>query len=351
MRQLDGLRALSVAAVAWSHWRPDLYSSPWLSWGELGVETFFVISGFLITGILLDNRSETERPFILRQFYIRRALRIFPLFYLTLLVACLFQAHDTQAWPWHAGYLSNVYIYLHGWGGRLGHFWSLAVEEQFYLCWPFLMIFLPRRFLLPAVVAAIGIAPIFELAMARVSHSSDAAANLLMPSCLDALGMGALLAVAGRNGYPVGRIANMILAAGIVGRLLCHVFHAPDALGRLADDGILGWLVYRAAEGFSGMPGRILQCRPLVYLGKISYGLYIFHNLAGSLWDGILAITGDPHWLTVFYQQPACRVVANAALTIALASYSWHRFEQPLNALKRKFPYPKEQPPAAAVRP
>ncbi len=160
LRQLDGLRALSVAAVAWSHWRAYWFRESSVPWAEFGVETFFVISGFLITGILLDNRSESSKPFVLRQFYARRFLRIFPLFYATLVIGFVLRADSLrQTLFWHAGYLSNIYFYLWGWCGQLSHFWSLAVEEQFYLFWPLLMIFLPKRFLLPAILAGIGFAP------------------------------------------------------------------------------------------------------------------------------------------------------------------------------------------------
>src|SRR5882757_1220817 len=130
--QLDGLRALSVAAVAWSHWRASWLPKTYIPWGELGVATFFVISGFLITGILLDHRTDGSRPLVLRQFYARRFLRIFPLFYAALIVALLLRADGmSETWHWHASYLSNIYFYLLGWHGQMSHFWSLAVEEQF----------------------------------------------------------------------------------------------------------------------------------------------------------------------------------------------------------------------------
>src|SRR6267378_3887835 len=91
LRQLDGLRALSVAAVAWSHWRAYWNPKPSIFPGaEFGVETFFVISGFLITGILLDNRAETSKISILKQFCVRRFLRIFPLFYAAIVLGLLF---------------------------------------------------------------------------------------------------------------------------------------------------------------------------------------------------------------------------------------------------------------------
>jgi peptidoglycan/LPS O-acetylase OafA/YrhL len=343
LRQLDGLRALSVAAVAWSHWRAYWFRDSSVPWAEFGVETFFVISGFLITGILLDNRSESSKPLVLRQFYARRFLRIFPLFYATLLIGLVLRADSMgQTWYWHAGYLSNFYFYLWGWCGQLSHFWSLAVEEQFYLFWPLLMIFLPKRFLLPAILAGIGFAPVFETAMDSLYpwHSVQVSASVLMPSCMDALGMGALLAYGIRNKFRMQRLAWMLLLAGIAGYALCHHFDAFKPAGRLAEDCVLGWLVYSAAAGFRGPFGWFLGCPPMNYLGKISYGLYVIHNFAVSICTFLIFRFGSPDWVVRLYNIPVVRILAFTGVTVGLAAYSWHRFEKPINNLKRKFPYP-----------
>ena len=340
LRQLDGLRALSVAAVAWSHWW--VFSKSLVPWGELGVETFFVISGFLITGILLDNRSDAARPFILKQFYARRFLRIFPLFYATLIVALIWGANGvSESWYWHAGYLSNIYFYFWGWQGQLSHFWSLAVEEQFYLFWPLFMVFLPNRFLLPAILASIAIAPIFEIGMNLFFPGySNVSASVLMPSCMDALGMGALLAYGVRKNYPMKRIVFALLLIGLTGYVFWGFSSKFAPVGRLAEDCILGWLVFSATEGFRGPFGWLLECPPLNYLGKISYGLYVFHNFAASMTMHMILLFRSPPWLMKLYDIPSVRILIFAGLTIGLASYSWHRFEKPINDLKRKFPYP-----------
>jgi len=343
LRQLDGLRALAVAAVAWSHWSAYWFPKTSLPWAEFGVETFFVISGFLITGILLDNRSGTSKPLVLKQFYARRFLRIFPLFYAALFIAFILQADGVaQTWHWHASYLSNVYFYLRGWHGQLSHFWSLAVEEQFYLFWPLLMIFLPARRILPAILISVGIAPFFETAMDFLcpGHSPQVSARVLMPSCMDALGMGALLAYGIRNKFPMQRLAWMLLLVGISSCALCGFFTTFKPISRLAEDCILGWLVYSAARGFRGPFGWFLECAPMNYLGRISYGLYIIHNFAVSICMSVIVLLGSPAWLVKLYDIPALRILAFAGLTIGLASYSWHRFEKPINNLKRKFPYP-----------
>ena len=137
--QLDGLRAVAVAAVAWSHWERDYQAG--IPFGA-GVHLFFVLSGFLITRILLDVRQASDRGAAIRAFYIRRALRIFPAFYVTLLLAWIAGVPLVrESLAWHATYLSNVWIFqMDQWPGSISHLWSLAVEEQFYLAWPFLIL-------------------------------------------------------------------------------------------------------------------------------------------------------------------------------------------------------------------
>ena len=344
LRQLDGLRALSVAAVAWSHWRQCWTQVPSILPGaEFGVETFFVISGFLITGILLDNRSESSRPAILKQFYIRRCLRIFPVFYATILVGLLLDVTSLrESWGWHVAYISNVFFYQFGWQGSLSHFWSLAVEEQFYFFWPLLLLFLPSRWLRPAILTAVLVAPFYALAM-NASLRGNPTASILMPSCMSALGMGAFLAWSARNGVAMRPFKQWLLCLGLFGVAIWRGCGCPAAfhpLNRLAEDCILGWLVYSAAEGFGGLAGAMLAWAPVNYLGKISYGLYIFHNFAASALLGLMEWLNHPLWLEKIYAIPSCRVLMYAAGTVGLASLSWFCFEKPINDQKRKFPYP-----------
>ncbi len=350
LRGLDGLRALSVACVAWYHWRPSWFSGSSVPWAGLGVQTFFVISGFLITGILLDQRSEAARPLILKRFYVRRVLRIFPLFYATLLIAFFAGARGvTETWSWHASYLSNIYFYRWGWLGQLSHFWSLAVEEQFYLFWPLLMIFLPVRFILPSILLSIVGARVFELGMTAAYPGLNAA--LLMPSCMSALGMGALLAYGDRRQFPMKAIASGLLLLAVTGYALWHLSGRFQPIGRTAWDCALGWLVYSSARGFRGPFGWLLDSAPLRYLGRISYGLYMLHNFAGAIWWQGARWLGSPAFLGRIYSVPALRIIGLAALTIGLASLSWHLFERPINDLKRWFPYPDREEPRAGLEP
>lgn len=342
LRQLDGLRALAVANVAWFHWRLMFHPSHALLPGAgFGVETFFVISGFLITGILLDNRC-VEPLLALRQFYARRFLRIFPLFYATIVIGCLFKAKGiADIWYWHASYLSNVYFFREGWQGQASHFWSLAVEEQFYLLWPFLVLMLPTRFLFAAIVGCISVAPFFATCM-NTMQSGPPDAAVLMPSCMSALGMGALIAYLVRRVHAPALVMRWLLAAGLAGAILWHSFGCPKFLepfDRLGEDCVLGWLVFTVARGFSGPIGWFLEWAPINYLGKISYGLYVIHNFAERLVLKMIVTLGSPHWMVSPFHTVAGHILFLLAVTVGLASLSWHLFEKPINSLKRFFPY------------
>jgi peptidoglycan/LPS O-acetylase OafA/YrhL len=346
MRQLDGLRALCVAAVAWSHWRAYFGLPQQIFPGaELGVETFFVLSGFLITGILLDNRSQGWRPLVLKQFYIRRFLRIFPVFYVVLALALLLDATGIRStWMWHAGYASNIYFYFHGWLGSLSHFWSLAVEEQFYIVWPLFILAIPARWLPPGILLTMLAAPVYAIYMtANHPGVSWITPSVLTPSCFSALGMGALVAYLVRNSSNPKTTLQWFLFAGLVGLSLWFAASAPlwlKPFARLAEDMVFGWLVFSVAGGVRGPVGWFLQCAPVSYLGRISYGIYIIHNFARSLVDNAVIKLGHPQWLDWLYAHPPVDIALLIFTTVGLASLSWHLYEKRLNDLKRFFPYP-----------
>jgi len=355
LAQLDGLRALAVTSVAWSHWAPGRYSLG-LPLGT-GVQLFFVLSGFLISGILLDakagepNQSVSGRFAIWRSFYARRFLRIFPLYYAVLMVTFLLGVSPiTHTWKWHVTYLSNFfYVQQGGWGHMIDPFqpfWSLAVEEQFYLVWPFLILLLTRRTLLKVLIGMILIAPVFRITMYWMGVQEDMI-HLLPFSCMDSLGIGSLFAYMMR--YPIGavwqadRVSRLCLLLGLPGcvgfALLERISHGSFVARSIGHFWLVlfyGWIVCWAATGSKGLAGLFLQSRPIAYVGKISYGLYVFHLFAILAIPAIASQIGLGETLAA---SVPLKVVSNALFTMILAMASWHLFEAPINKLKRYFPY------------
>jgi peptidoglycan/LPS O-acetylase OafA/YrhL len=357
MPQLDALRALAVISVAWAHWMPANYHFN-LPFGIAGVQLFFVLSGYLITGILLRCRSDddTEKPdakptdrfFAMRSFYARRFLRIFPLYYGVLVIALIANiANMRSEWGWHAAYLSNFYFYIQGaFTWPIGHFWSLAVEEQFYLVWPWAIVFLPYRWLKPLIVALIAIAPLFRMAgIFFATASQQKFVGTLPIGSLDALGAGALLALFGVSSSAGKQFAK-------VGLLVCLPLWIVLQIGHDLQGEVLGpiqqtvmilffvWLIAKTAIGFEGWAGQLLTNPSLIYLGKISYGLYVLHNLAP------IPLAAVVDWLRLpagIYNHLFFRLLPLSIGTVAGASLSWFLYEKPLNDLKKYFPYKPRQ--------
>jgi peptidoglycan/LPS O-acetylase OafA/YrhL len=351
MKQLDGLRAFAVFAVLYVHYLPD--KKYWLfgiNWGDFAVRLFFVLSGFLITGILLKCRqyvtSGQQTPLlVLRQFYIRRFLRIFPLFYLTLAVAAVINISPVrETIYWHILYLSNFYVaYLGSWPGSVSHLWSIAVEEQFYLIWPWLIIFVSKKMLLPTILSLIIIGPLFRLAGGAFGLN-DFAIHTLTPGVIDTLGFGALLAYLKYRGESnITKIfTNSCILIGFPLLVFIEYLNYKDNSSIVASifhDTALGltftWLIAQAARGFRGIIGKILEFSPIVYLGKISYGIYVIHLFVRIGFDKLIQDSSlsayIPHWslIILFY----------TGVTVILAVISWHIFEKPINELKKFFPY------------
>jgi peptidoglycan/LPS O-acetylase OafA/YrhL len=348
MAQLDALRAIAVAGVLYFHFYQKSVA-PGLPWGSLGVQLFFVLSGFLITDILLGLRDRDDRPpgrlHRLRQFYIRRSLRIVPLAYFVIIGTAVLNVpamRDTL--PWNLTYTSNIYFSSRGaWNGVASHLWSLAVEEQFYLLWPWLMLFLPGRYLLPAIVGTILIAPLY-LTGGILVGLNPVALVALTPACLDKLGMGALLAflrykrpsqfqkLAYQPAYRWAGVVALPILIALIWPAHRHWLWAP--ISSLAVSIFFAWFVHRAASGFDGVWGWLLETRPFAYCGRISYGIYVYHNFM------FIAVP----WLLRRYAMPypqhrVTEFAMYVCATFVVAACSWVFFEQPVNNFRQRFGY------------
>lgn len=325
--QLDGMRGLAIflvllahSAIAFTH----VSAFRWVeNYGNLGVQLFFVLSGFLITRILLDTK---DTPHFFRNFFVRRALRIYPLYYALLafvVFSGLVHQHGVRWWPYIL-YLSNI---IYGAGTEpspLAPAWSLAVEEQFYLVWPFVVSVLSRRGLARLCVIIIVGAVGLRLTGVLQFH------NTLLQ--LDSLAAGALVACR------FDHIASWRSPASFVACLLPlglslpigfwnNVSQTIQALGGAAllivllDDKVFISRVFRAPA--------------LRYLGKISYGVYLLNSVVFAAFlrsrIGISVIERGS-----FLAAIACLVV-EFAIVLAIASASFYFFESPLLRLKRYF--------------
>ncbi len=363
LRQLDAVRTIAVAMVVATHWEPRA-TTFWFN-GGFGVKIFFVTSGFLITGILLDARNKAEqcgfgRTGVLRSFYARRFLRIFPLFYATLaLTFCLGVPAVREFIWWLIAYLGNVLLAFRGaWVDGIAHFWSLAVEEQFYLVWPVLMLFTPRRLLFPLIASAIVFAQLFRLILFLEGINSITVGVLPFAS-LDTLGLGAMLALLwqGREGKAGGTALTVLCVASLAGCMGFLVLHIANWL--VGTPAYCSWImtvtdaltafgaVWLVARGLRGPLGWVMNCAPLVYLGRVSYGIYILHPFMPGI---VLRVSQCLRIPGVARLSPILAFGLNLTALVAACSLSWHFFEKKINNLKRFFPY-VSPPPAMEIKP
>ncbi|MCA8924499.1 MAG: acyltransferase [Planctomycetes bacterium] len=347
--QLDGLRALAVGAVLITHFLPGTELTRRVDWGVIGVRLFFVLSGFLITRILLDARAQKDAGALtlgraFKTFYLRRVLRIFPIYYLTVLVmAAASPTIREQAWVFLL-YLQNLKFAWDGAYGVAPHFWTLAVEEQFYLLWPAVVLLAPRRALLGVVLGLILAGPAWRLGVVLLG-GSEVTARVFTLGCTDTLGLGALLAVArGREArawvHPLGWVGAFTLPPLLLAHALAPDVPEADALWVVAGDLALGgcclaWVARCARAASSERPPldlRLLANPALVFVGKISYGIYVYHFFVPRQLERLGAKLG---WEPGLYALAAASVV----VSLALAAASWFALERPLARLKRRLPY------------
>jgi len=353
----DGLRAVAVIGVLLSHGDERTWSLGWS-----GVILFFVLSGFLITGLLLDAKGADPRYF--RNFYARRALRIFPVYYLVLAMTVLFVAWLVPGsraailsgpfsgdWGWFAVYLQNYTMPTLAPSTPLprllAHTWSLAVEEQFYLLWPAVVWCCSRRALAATCLVMLVAGPASRSAVFAWSGNPFLALAALPGQC-DALAAGALLALlvrrsdAARFTQPAPWLAALAVSGLLLGALVAATGWQSYASPRVWMAAPGNWallplmclafaaLLMAALRG-TGRLGEVLRTRPLAHLGRISYGLYLYHPLVFAATNAAAAPLGRDAAgsLAVHFLQYA------ALYAVAFASYRW--FEAPILRLKARF--------------
>lgn len=355
---IDGLRGIAILLVFFTHFWPSEGSAgfyrPVAQAGWVGVDLFFVISGFLIMGILIDTKS---RPGYYRNFYARRMLRIFPLYYAFLAVVFIGMpivqgaaSYGTSAFGQQAGSPAWYLFYLTNFRDALGAvgvpplirpLWSLAIEEQFYLLFPLVVASISLRSLTRLLIGLTVFALVFRIGMYLWQPDNHHLQYLLTPARFDTIALGSLLAIAWRA--PGQRIWKQVVRAApwLVLLLLVLVgaasgFDRRDPSLRLwgytaiamAFGSLLAWVVDRGPARSTAL----LRNPLLMSFGKLCYGLYVMHRgvhlVVLKLLDRVAPGLLEQSWLEF--------PIAVAAAYL-VAWLSWRLFESPILRLKRRF--------------
>lgn len=335
--------------------------------GYLGVDLFFVLSGFLITGILIDSRTS---PKFFRVFYMRRALRIFPLYYGLLAISWLtvvfitpedkpvLTGHDSMAWFWL--YASNIGMAIKGqwlasptWVG-LGHFWSLAVEEQFYLVWPFVVFFTPTKYLKWFCVVLVLASPFIFMGLTEMM--GDVATYVSTLSRLGVLAVGGWLAIIWRESGSWEILQRFLVPVALASGLLLLLERSFLPILSSAEPSLVLILgaasVGLAASGGGGaMLCAFFSSATLRWLGKYSYGIYVYHHALKPVWIRFIWEGWITPWLGSGWAGTLCYTAVATAASLILAWISWKIFEAPILSLKKRFDYKSRSSPVAETAP
>jgi peptidoglycan/LPS O-acetylase OafA/YrhL len=347
---LDGLRCVAVIAVLIHHFSPTI--SGFSELGQWAVRLFFVLSGFLITLLLLEARAKIEDGRLagrsaVRVFFIRRIFRLWPAYFLCLAVAYCFNVAPTREtiW-WHVFMVTNQYVFhVQGWPGMLSHFWTLAVEQQFYLFWPFVILFAPKRSLNLVLLAVLLTGPLSREIILAFRWSNLSTIYTPLPCCLDFFAIGGMIAWGHRLGW-LDRFATLfrlrLLLVPAAGWLLYGVFLKTtdsifpaywavfDPLIQALGFGVLIVYVLRKPDGFTA---RCLSRPTFVYIGGISYGIYVYHNFMHWFGPAVLRHTTGRSYLP---NEPL-HLVYYIVLSFILAVASYHFLEEPVRRWGRRF--------------
>jgi peptidoglycan/LPS O-acetylase OafA/YrhL len=342
LKQIDSLRAIAVLLVMFEHFAGRTLNA-WfpIGAGFLGVGLFFTLSGFLITGIFLSSLDAygQDRSTALRNFYARRFLRLAPPFYLLIFVLVLLDHEPiASSWLWHVAYLTNFWIVM---GNPSNVFWSLAVEEQFYVIWALVVLIWPRQRLFELCIGLICLGLAMKVAWLLAGLPPRDSMYMIFAN-FGLLGIGVGLALLSyRDGRPfqfdwftpqVSRRFAALALAGLAIATLSWVFFGRQGyiryffLEHLVGIGF-GWVIIRTAVGWSGWIGLLMDNGVLRYIGQISYSLYLVHNFV-------------PKILEQYFGEfaPLNLLVLTLGITFGVCALSWVLVEKPILSLKRYFP-------------
>jgi peptidoglycan/LPS O-acetylase OafA/YrhL len=360
IRQFDSIRAFAVILVVVEHWLPkEAYTL--FPLGSIGVDIFFVLSGFLITRILLSKKKSIEIDYVneskvtaIGKFMMRRSLRIFPIYYLMLVVLYIGAPYLPNPipddWRYYVLYVQNWLFYSQQSfpGGKVSPFWSLAVEEQFYLFWPWLLFFSPSKYIKPILISGIILGTLcsflFPLLLAKKALTA-----VLTPACLQAFCVGGFLSfLAAYRARQLNEYYRYIKFSGITSiglyvviKLFFENFMGAD---RILFALFTAWVLTVILLKKSGRFGGVLDNNILVAIGRVSYGIYVFHNFVPVSFNAVIQYIGKRLEPGLIFNQ--INFIGNnpilfysiCTLILLFISFSSHYFiEKPFLSLKRYF--------------
>lgn len=361
IKPFDGLRAIAVIFVILSHWFPRGLINR-LNLGAIGVDMFFVLSGFLITRILLIKRNKIDlqpqqnvRCIALKNFIIRRSLRIFPLYYVVLFSLILFKNiypnSVAQNWKWFFLYGQNFLIFKNqAWAiPRLTHLWSLAVEEQFYLFWPCIILFLPRRLLLFSfsIFFILGVSFVYYFGYIGLNSVFS---NFLLVTCFQSFATGGILAfiyiysfqTLKKNEYYL-YFLSLFLCIFLLACLFGVCKQIID-LRTLVSIIMFGGMTFIMLKPTSLFNVYFLNNPVMSFLGRISYGLYILHNPIPDILNNFIhylekdsVIFLNFHYSVDLNNQSFSFYLVSLFILLAISTFSFYFFEQKILKFKNHF--------------
>jgi peptidoglycan/LPS O-acetylase OafA/YrhL len=346
IKQLDSIRAIAIFFVLCNHWLPEksaLYKASTLISAP---DVFFTISGFLITAILFKERIKAEvlgngKVQVFKQFFFKRVLRIFPAYYLTILVTYIIKPDSIPDYTCYLTFTANFYMYYKEYWGYLTHLWSMSVEQQFYLFWPFVALLIPKKFLPCTIILFIITGICSQRFIPDIGFTS-----MLPQTCFDTLGLGALLAwvvifkidllpIVYKGLLGLAIISIIIIITQTVWEELYFLSHRT--LVAIIVTWLIAYFVLYGSEA-NKFPASIFNNKGLILIGKISYGIYLYH-------------------LTLFFYSPKILyplrryiplpyiikenfyffLFENLGILFFLAWISWRFFELPIANFKKRY--------------
>ena len=362
---LNSIRFIAVILVIIGHWGLGYPTQSvefqaikvFIPWGKFGLAFFLVLSGFLISSVLFkarrDMTADDNKFFIVKNFLVRRALRLLPVYYLLILICYVFGMDVVREHPWYfLTHTSNILVYKTQLANPLVHLWSLSVQEQFYVLLPWLILFVNEKYIKYVIYACIFTGVVSKFIEVQVLHRGF---PFLVYHSFDSLGLGVLYAY-----YMfVGKHMKFEKVIKFALPLLLYLgwqmsYFRGTSLGVTYERTMwsimgLAIIIFTLNNDNAFLDKYFFENKVLNYFGKISYGIYLFHYPIGAYIDKYIGIYTAQHPLPFFFGNFYFIYLIKLLVVLLVASLSYNFFEQPIIGLKKRFNYLKDKNTAKPV--